>query len=87
MIHNPVKNRTQRESVVPTERGGETDDRYMVLRRSDRQIHNFIPSALDSMRGLDARVEVRKDTEVGGRSGVVCLVDDNGLQPCRIKLL
>ena len=87
MIHNPVKNRTQRESIVPTERGGETDDGYMVLRRSDLQIHNPIPNIVDSVRILDARVEVRKDTEIGRCSGVVCLVDDNGFQPCRIKLL
>ena len=87
MVHNPVENRTQCESIVSTECGGETNDRYIVLGGSNQQIHSFVFDAFDSMRALDARVEVRKDMAVGGCSGVVCLIYDNGLQPCRIKLL
>jgi len=87
VVHNPVKNGTQREAIVPTERGGETDDRYTVLGRSDRQIRKFIFCTFDGMRTLDARVEVGKDTAIGGCSSVVCLIYNDSLKPCRIKLL
>ena len=78
VVHNPVKNRTQRESIVSAERGGETNDRYAVFDGSDR-VHGFVFNTFDGIRTLDARVEVRKDTAIGGRSGVVCLIYDNGL--------
>jgi len=87
VVHNPVKNGTQREAIVPTERGGETDDRHTVFGRSDRQIPNFIFGTFDGTRTLDTRVEVRKDTAIGGCSSVVCLIYDDSLKPCRIKLL
>jgi hypothetical protein len=79
VVHNPVKNRTQREPIVSTERGGETNDRYTVFDRSDRRVHGFVFNTFDGMWTLDARVEVRKDTAIGGRGGVVCLIYDNGL--------
>jgi len=88
VVHNPVKNRTKCEAIVPTERGGETDDRYAVLgRRGGRRIQNIIFRAFYGMRTLDSRVEVRKNMAIGGCSGVVCLIDDDNLQPCRIKFL
>ena len=87
VVHNPVKNRTQREAIVPTERGGKTDDRYTVLGRRDRQVKNFIFGAFDSMRTFDTRVEVRKNMAIGRCGSVVCLIYNDSLQPCRIKLL
>ena len=79
VVHNPVKNRTQRESVVSAERGGEANDWYAVFDGSNHRVHGFVFNTFDGMRTLDARVEVRKDTTIGGRSGVVCLIYDNGL--------
>jgi len=87
VVHNPVKNRTQCEPIMSTERGGETDDRHTVLGGSHRRVQSFAFGAFDSMRVLDARVELRKDLAIGGSSGMVCLIYDNSIQPCRIKLL
>ena len=87
VVHDPVKNRTQREPIVPAERSGETNDRHAVLGGSNQRFYSFVFNAFDSMRTLDARVEVRKNVAIGGCSGVVCLVYDYGFQPCRIKLL
>ena len=80
MVHNPAKNRAQREVIVPTERGGEFDDRYTML-------GCFVFRTLGSTRTLDTRVEVREDMAIGGCSGVVCLIYNDNLQPRRIKLL
>ena len=87
MVYDPVKNRAQREAIVPTERGGESDDRYTMLGRSGCQIRNFVFRVFDSTRTLDTRVEVREDMAIGGCSGVVCLIYNDNLQSCRIKLL
>lgn len=87
VIHNLVKNRAQREPIVSTECGGEPNDRHTVFEGSDRQIHSFVSSVSDGMRTLDARVKVRKNMAIRGCSSVMCLIYDDGLQPCRIKLL
>jgi len=87
VVHNPAKNRAQREAIVPTERGRESDDRYTMLGRSGHRTQNLVFRAFGSTRTLDTRVEVREDMAIGGCSGVVCLIHNDNLQPCRIKLL
>ena len=88
VVHDLVKNRSQREPVVPTERGRETNDWYVILGGGGgRGVHNLVLSAFDGVRTLDARIKVREDVAIGGCGGVVCLVYDYSLQPCRIKLL
>ena len=54
VVHDPVKNRTQREPIVSAERSGETNDRHAVLGGSDQRSHSFVSNAFDSMRTLDA---------------------------------
>jgi len=87
VVHTPVKNRAQREAIVPTERDGETDDRYTMLGGGGRQIQNSIFGAFDSIRILDTRVEVREDMAIGGCGGAAYLIYNDNLQPCQIKLL
>jgi hypothetical protein len=88
VVHDPVKNRTQRESVMPTERCRKSDHGYAAVGGwSDSRVVIFAFSGFDSARTLDVQIEVRKDVSIGGCSGVVCFVYDYGFQPCRIKLL
>ena len=54
LVRNPVKNGTQRESVVLAERGGGTNSRYVVFGGSGCGVHGFAFSAFYSTWNLDA---------------------------------
>ena len=86
MVHDPVKNRAQRKAIVPTERGGESDDRYTML-WSGRRTQNLSIKSPRTAKASEDRVEVRGGMAIGGCSGTVCLIHNNSLQPRRIKLL
>ena len=49
LVRNPVKNGTQRESVVLAERGRGTNSRYVVFGGSGRGVHGSASSASDGM--------------------------------------
>ena len=55
VVHDPVKNRAQREPIVPTERGRETDDGYAVVGdRNDAWVVISVFSTFDNTWTLDA---------------------------------
>jgi len=83
LIHNSVKNRTQRKAIASTEHSGETGGRHTML-GSDRRIQNLIFRASGSMRILDIRVEAREDMAIRGCSGTVCLIYDDNLH-CPVR--
>ena len=53
LTRNPVKNRTQRESVVLAKRGGGTNSRYVVFGGSGCGVYGLAFSAFDSTWNLD----------------------------------
>jgi len=78
-VHNPAENQAQRDAIVLTGRGGETNNRHTILGRSDRQIRNLIFRASGGMRILDTRVEAIEEMAIRGCNGTVCLIYDDSL--------